>query len=122
MTILEFLLLIILVVVILFALYYFLKGSGGHVSLTRPVESRVDAYLDQRFEQLVSEWALVRTPEAERFTREHEPVVSRAEDRVAELHTFEQEITGTLDKLEARLATLEKELDGKTKKGPGTKV
>ncbi|GAB6285621.1 MAG: hypothetical protein STSR0009_18220 [Methanoregula sp.] len=120
MTFLEFLVLILIVIAIIFLIYYFFKGSGGHISLSRPMESRVDEYLDRRFEQLVTEWELVRVPEAERFTRENEPVLKRSENRVAELHTFEQEITSTLDNLEARLATLEKDVDGKTKERPGT--
>jgi hypothetical protein len=116
MTVLEWLVLILVIIAILFVLYYFFKGSGGRVSLTRPVESRVDEYLDRRFEQLVAEWELVRTPDAELFTREQEPLLARSEGRIAELQNFEQDITATLDNLEARLATLEKERDGKTKK------
>ncbi|MDD3136405.1 MAG: hypothetical protein PHF64_07875 [Methanoregula sp.] len=120
MTFLEFLVLILIVIAIIFLIYYFFKGSGGHISPSRPMESRVDEYLDRRFEQLVTEWELVRVPEAERFTRENEPVLKRSENRVAELHMFEQEITSTLDNLEVRLATLEKDVDGKTKERPGT--
>jgi hypothetical protein len=120
MTFLEFLVLLLIAIVIIFLIYYFFKGSGGHISLSRPMESRVDEYLDRRFEQLVTEWELVRIPDAERFTRENDPVLARSENRVAELHTFEQEITGTLNNLEVRLATLEKDLDGKTKERPGT--
>ena len=50
MTPLEAALIIIVVAILLFFIYYYWKGAKGDVSLARPVESRVDEYLDRRFE------------------------------------------------------------------------
>ncbi|MFA5331558.1 MAG: hypothetical protein WC342_04190 [Methanoregula sp.] len=111
MTTLEIILLILLVVVAVFAIYYFFRGSRGNISFTRPVESRIDDYLDQRFEKMIGEWELVRTTKAEQFVRDHDPALARSEAKVASLGVFDKEITSTLDNLEVRLASLEKDLD-----------
>lgn len=111
MTDLEIVLLVLLVIVIVFALYYFFRGSRGNISFTRPVESRIDDYLDQRFEKMIGEWELVRSSKAEQFVRDHEPALARSEAKVASLGAFDKEITSTLDNLEVRLAALEKEFD-----------
>ena len=47
MTVLEAILVIIIIALIAFFLYYFFRGSGGQVSISRPMESRVDMYLDR---------------------------------------------------------------------------
>jgi len=73
MTIVEGLLVLILVILIAFVLYYYFRGSTGKLEISRPLESRVDEYLDRRFDLLVEEWSLVRRPEAERFRDEHLP-------------------------------------------------
>ena len=42
MDLLTFVLLVIILCVVLFLVYYFFRGAQGNISLTRPVESRVD--------------------------------------------------------------------------------
>ena len=59
MTPLEAALIIIVVAILLFFIYYYWKGAKGDISLARPVESRVDEYLDRRFELMIEEWSLV---------------------------------------------------------------
>ncbi|MDD1719935.1 MAG: hypothetical protein LUQ25_07745 [Methanoregulaceae archaeon] len=110
MTPLEAVLVILLVAVGLVAIYYFFRGAKGDISLTSPVESRVDEYLDRRFESLVTEWALVRTPQVNRFKEEHESELAKNEAIVSDLNGFEREISATLNRLEERLDALEKEL------------
>lgn len=119
MTDLEtFLIVVIVIIVIAFVIYYFFKGSSKKgLSLTSPVESRVDEYLDRRFESLVTEWALVRTPAAKRFMEEHENHLSGNESSVADLRGFEKEIESTLNRLEDRLDALEKELGDQEPQG-----
>jgi hypothetical protein len=110
MTPLEVLLTILVIVAIIIAIYFFFRGSKGKISLTRPVESRVDEYLDRRFESMVTEWALVRTPAVNRFKEKHEPVLGQNEEKVSELQGFEKEINNSLSRMEERLDNLEKEL------------
>jgi len=110
MTTLEIILLILFIIVLCLAIYFFFKGAKGNISLTRPVESRVDEYLDRRFESLVTEYALVRTPTVSRFKAEHEPVLAHNEEQIGDLQGFEREVQGTLSRMEERLDDLEKEL------------
>ena len=110
MTVLEAILAILLIVVIVIAVYFYFRGTKGKISITSPVESRVDEYLDRRFESLVTEWALVRTPVVNRFKTQHEPVLDQNEAKVSEIQTFEREINNTLSGMEDRLDHLEKEL------------
>ena len=110
MTVLEVFLLIVLIAVILLFTYYYFKGAKGDIALTRPVESRVDEYLDRRFESVVTEWALIRTPAVRRFKEEHEPQLEKNEAMVSDLDGFEKEISATLGRLEERLEAVEKEL------------
>ncbi len=110
MTPLEIILAILVIVVIVIAIYFFFRGAKGKISLTRPVESRVDEYLDRRFESMVTEWALVRTPAVNRFKGLHEPVLGQNEAKVSELQGFEKEINNSLSRMEERLDNLEKEL------------
>jgi hypothetical protein len=112
MTPLEIILTILVIVVIVLAIYFFFKGKQGKITLTRPVESRVDEYLDRRFESLVTEYALVRTPAVNRFKTQHEPVLDQNEAKVSELQGFEKEINNTLSRMEDRLDNLEHELEG----------
>jgi hypothetical protein len=114
MTPLEIILAILVIVVIVIAIYFFFSGKKGKISLTRPVESRVDEYLDRRFESMVTEWALVRTPAVNHFKAQHEPVLGGNEAKVSELQGFEKEINNTLSRMEDRLDNLEQEL-AKTK-------
>ncbi|HTY15688.1 MAG TPA: hypothetical protein VMC42_08280 [Methanoregulaceae archaeon] len=110
MTILEAILTILLIAVIVIAIYFYFKGSKGKLSITSPVESRVDEYLDRRFESMVTEWAMVRTPAVNRFKAQHEPVLDENEAKVSEIQAFEREINNTLSGMEDRLDHLEKEL------------
>jgi hypothetical protein len=110
MTVLEAILAILLIVVIVIAVYFYFRGTKGKISITSPVESRVDEYLDRRFESLVTEWALVRTPVVNRFKTQHGPVLEQNEAKVSEIQTFEREINNTLSGMEDRLDHLEKEL------------
>ena len=59
---LEFLVIVIFIAAAFFLIYYYFRGAKGDIALTRPVESRVDEYLDRRFESLVEEWELVNHP------------------------------------------------------------
>jgi len=114
MTPLEIVLTILVIVAIIIAIYFFFRGAKGKISLSRPVESRVDEYLDRRFESMVTEWALVRKPAVNRFKVQHEPVLGQDEAKVTELQGFEKEINNSLSRMEERLDDLEKELS-KTK-------
>ena len=110
MTILEAILTILVIVLIVIAIYFYFKGSKGKLSITSPVESRVDEYLDRRFESLVTEWSMVRTPALNRFKAQHEPVLDQNEAKVSEIQAFEREINNALSGMEDRLDHLEKEL------------
>ena len=110
MTVLEAILTVLLIVVIVIAIYFYFRGAKGKISITSPVESRVDEYLDRRFESLVTEWALVRTPAVNRFKARHEPVLDQDEAKISEVQAFEHEINSTLSRMEDRLDHLEKEL------------
>ncbi len=110
MTPFEIFLLIVLIAVIFLFIYYYFKGAKGDIALTRPAESRVDEYLDRRFESVVTEWALLRTPAVRRFKEEHEPQLEKNEVMVSDLDGFEKEITATLGRLEERLDAVEKEI------------
>ncbi|MBU7015227.1 MAG: hypothetical protein HXS52_10455 [Theionarchaea archaeon] len=120
MTVAEALLFLIILGIILLAAYYFLKGSSGRVEITRPIESRIDEYLDQRFDSLISEWRLVSRSRVRRFENEKAPQLHEDESRMAELRAFESQMKATLDNLEERLDVLEKEMakagKGKSKK------
>jgi len=110
MTIVEGLLVLILVILIAFVLYYYFRGSTGKLEISRPLESRVDEYLDRRFDLLVEEWSLVRRPEAERFRDEHLPPSRGAEERMAALKAFEKEFGEELGSLEERIEALENQV------------
>ena len=119
MTAAEVLLVLLLFAVVLFVLYYFLKGSTGKIVVTRPIESRIDEYLDQRFEDMIAEWSLTTKRKLSRFERTRSPILSEDESRMAELKVFESHMTSTLANLEERLDVLEKELVKKGEKGKG---
>lgn len=118
MTVAEVLLVLIVVAILFFVLYYFLRGSTGRIAVTRPIESRIDEYLDQRFESIISEWSLITKSRLRRFKDRNTPVLEADEKRIAELEAYETEMKVTLDNLEERLDVLEKEL-AKPKKGKG---
>jgi hypothetical protein len=110
MDLLTFVLLVIILCVVLFLVYYFFRGAQGNISLTRPVESRVDEYLDRRFQSMVEEWELVSHPRLASFKEQSTPEIEQNEDRLSDLKNYESGMQTHLASLEARLDTLEKEL------------
>jgi len=110
MDILEFIIIVIVLCAIVFLIYYYIRGAKGEISLTRPVESRVDEYLDRRFQSMVDEWELVSHDRLRSFREQRTKEVENNEARLAELKKFESGMQTTLVSLEARLDTLEKEL------------
>jgi hypothetical protein len=113
MDLLEFIILVLILCVILFLVYYYFRGAKGDVSLARPVESRVDEYLDRRFQSIVEEWQLVSHQRLGKFREERNNELENNEARITELKNYESAMQGTLVSLEVRLDTLEKELAGK---------
>jgi len=110
MELLEFIILILILCALIFLVYYFIRGAKGDISLTRPVESRVDEYLDRRFQSMVEEWQLVSHPKLQKFKEQHYKEIENDEARLAELKKYESGMQTTLVNLEARLDTVEKEL------------
>ncbi|GAB7015598.1 hypothetical protein [Methanogenium cariaci] len=109
MTIAEVLLTIIVIAIIAFILYYYFRGSSGHVSIGRPMESRVDEYLDRHFEHMVEEWSLMDTYQVRTFREHNDPALTEEEYRMNGLKEFRHEMTDTLAGLEERLNVLERE-------------
>jgi uncharacterized protein YlxW (UPF0749 family) len=109
MTPLEAALIIILVAVVLFVIYYYWKGTKGGLSLTRPMESRVDEYLDRRFELMIDEWSLVSRARLQSFRNSKDQTLEADEAKVASLKTFSETMDQKLKQLETRLETLEKQ-------------
>jgi hypothetical protein len=118
MDLFEFIILVLILCVTIFLVYYFFRGQKGDISLARPVESRVDEYLDRRFQSMVEEWQLVSRPKLQEFREKHDKEFENDEVRLAELKNYESAMQTTLVNLEARLDTVEKELalKGSTKK------
>ncbi|PWR71377.1 hypothetical protein [Methanospirillum lacunae] len=106
----EILLIVILAILVIFLVYYFFKGSGGRIAISRPVESRVDEYLDRKFERFVEEWSLVRRPVLNSFKEDRNAALTRDEERIVTLKKFESEMKTTLEDLEGRLNALENSL------------
>jgi len=113
MDLFTFILLVLVLCAILFLVYYYFRGAKGEIALSRPVESRVDEYLDRRFQSMVEEWQLVTRSRLAQFQDRHLPEIAQNEARVAELKNYETGMQTTLTSLEARLDALEKELAGK---------
>jgi hypothetical protein len=109
MTPLEAALIIIVVAILLFFIYYYWKGAKGDVSLARPVESRVDEYLDRRFELMIEEWSLVSRTKLQSFTQSKDQILQTNEAKVASLKDFSDTMENGLKKLEDRLDALEKQ-------------
>jgi hypothetical protein len=107
---LEFLVIIIFVGAAFFLVYYYFRGAKGDLSVTRPVESLVDEYLDRRFENLVDEWELVNQPKLQRFKEQISKELEQDEARITDLKKFELDLESSLTKLETRLDTIEKHL------------
>ena len=110
MTPLEAVLIVIIIALILFVIYYYWRGTQGKISLARPVESRVDEYLDRRFEMMIEEWSLVSKGRLQSFRTSRDPVLASNEEKVAALKDFRDEMNENLGRLEDRLNALEKEL------------
>lgn len=110
MDFLEFLIIVIILGVLLFGIYYFMRGAKGDISLSHPMESRVDEYLDRRFAGIVEEWQLVTRPRLRQFKEQRYAELEQGEKRLDDLNTSTAEMQATLGKLEARLDNLEKEL------------
>ena len=116
MDILTFILLVVILCALIFLVYWFFRGAKGEISLARPVESRVDEYLDRRFQSMIEEWELVSGPRLQRFREQRTQDLAQDEARLAELKEFETGMQTTLSSLEARLDALEKELAGRPEK------
>ena len=110
MDLLTFSILVIILCVVLFMVYYFFRGQKGNISLSRPVESRVDEYLDRRFQSMVDEWELVSRPKLQTWKEQRTPEIEQNEARLLDLKNYESGMQTHLTSLEARLDTLEKEL------------
>nr|WP_321349537.1 hypothetical protein [uncultured Methanoregula sp.] len=113
MDLLTFIILVIILVVILFLVYYYIRGAKGDIDLSRPIESRVDEYLDRRFQSLVEEWQLVDQKKLGSFKAAKYQELEQDEARLADLKKFEAEMQNDLVQLEARLDRVEKELVSK---------
>ena len=109
MTPLEAALIIIVVAILLFFIYYYWKGAKGDISLARPVESRVDEYLDRRFELMIDEWSLVSRAKLQSFRQSKDQALQANEEKIASLKDFSETMEGNLKKLEERLDALEKQ-------------
>jgi hypothetical protein len=110
MTWLEALVIILLVGIMFFLIYYYFRGAQGNIELRRPMESRVDEYLDRRFESIIEEYSLVRTPQVQGFRQLNEPLVADGEARVQALKKAEEDLGASLDDLGKRLDALEHEM------------
>jgi predicted Holliday junction resolvase-like endonuclease len=110
MDVLTFILIVIILCAIIFLIYYYIRGAKGDILLSRPVESRVDEYLDRRFQSMVEEWQLVSQPKLQQFKEQRYKELEKDEARLAELVKYESEMQATLVNLETRLDTVEKEL------------
>jgi hypothetical protein len=74
------------------------------------MESRVDEYLDRRFENLVEEWQLIDQTKLQRFKDQKSKELEQDEARLADLKKFELDLDTSLTKLESRLDGIEKGL------------
>ena len=106
----EFIILVLFIAAAFFLIYYYFRGAKGDIALTRPVESRVDEYLDRRFENLVDEWELVNQPKLQRFKEQKSKELEQDEARITDLKKFEMDLESSLTKLETRLDGIEKGL------------
>jgi hypothetical protein len=113
MDIFTFILLVLVLCAVIFLVYYYFRGAKGDIALSRPVESRVDEYLDRRFQSMVEEWQLVTRSRLAQFQDRRVPEIEQNEARIADLKSYEEGMKSTLTSLEARLDVLEKELAGK---------
>ena len=106
----EFLIIIIFIGAAFFLIYYYFRGAKGDIAITRPMESRVDEYLDRRFESLVEEWQLIDHPKLQRFKEQKSKELEQDEARLADIKKFELDLETSLTKMESRLDGIEKGL------------
>jgi hypothetical protein len=109
MNFLEAALIIIIIAMVIFVIYYYWKGTKGGLSVARPIESRVDEYLDRRFESMIEEWSLVSRAKLQSFRQSKDPILDTNEAKVASLKSFSETMEGNLNQLEDRLGALEKQ-------------
>ncbi|WML67506.1 MAG: hypothetical protein METHP_01039 [Methanoregula sp. SKADARSKE-2] len=107
---LEFIVILVVLGAIFYVIYYFLHRAQGKISLTRPVESRVDEYLDRRFQSIVEEWQLVTQTGLQEFRQKGYKELEQDEARLESLKKFESSALDSLQTMEARLDAVEKEL------------
>ena len=113
MTWVEALLVIIIIGLIAFLIYYYFRGSSGKVAITKPMESRVDEYLDRRFELMIDEWSLINRSKLQSFLEHEDQTLAKDEARVSALKDFREQMSENLGKLEDRLNALEKQIEPK---------
>ena len=106
----EFIIIVLIIGAGFFLIYYYFRGAKGDISLTHPVESRVDEYLDRRFESLVEEWQLIDQQKLQRFKEQKSKELEQDEVRINDLKKFELDLESSLTKLETRLDNIEKGL------------
>jgi len=114
----EFIIIVLIIGAGFFLIYYYFRGAKGDISLTHPVESRVDEYLDRRFESLVEEWQLIDQQKLQKFKEQKSKELDQDEARLADLKKFEIDLENSLIQLETRLDGIEKGLaqEGTTRK------
>ena len=114
----EFIILVLFIGAAFFLIYYYFRGAKGDISLTHPVESRVDEYLDRRFESLVEEWQLIDQQKLQKFKEQKSKELEQDEARLTDLKKFEIDLENSLIQLESRLDGIEKGLaqEGTTSK------
>lgn len=117
MTLIEFVLSLIIILLVIFIIYWYLAGSRGTVSFRRPVESRVDEYLDLKFEQMMKEWSLVNQSGLKRYRSEREGTLSEYESSLGRLSESEAGLEEQIRQLEDRL----NELDQTARKEKGSR-
>ena len=114
----EFIIIVLIIGAAFFLIYYYFRGAKGDISLTHPMESRVDEYLDRRFESLVEEWQLIDQQKLQKFKEQKSKELEQDEARLTDLKKFEIDLENSLIQLESRLDGIEKGLaqEGTTSK------
>jgi len=106
----EFIIIVLIIGAAFFLIYYYFRGAKGDISLTHPMESRVDEYLDRRFESLVEEWQLIDQSKLQKFKEQKSRELEQDEARLTDLKKFEIDLENSLIQLESRLDGIEKGL------------
>ena len=114
----EFIIIVLIIGAGFFLIYYYFRGAKGDLSLTHPMESRVDEYLDRRFESLVEEWQLIDQQKLQKFKEQKSKELEQDEARLTDLKKFEIDLENSLIQLESRIDGIEKGLaqEGTTSK------